>query len=379
MRRPIGRPRTCSSWRRSLAEHCSSSSARTLPSRSGSGGCAGTERWRTTKQADRRPRGGATSFKVEDRRHWARPLKDEDEQEEENTDRPEAEQPARRHAPRSLPLPGGPGRGQAARVHRRLQAVPGRGRRVPGTSDARPRPQGGSEVRVGSCASCSTVDDLELALAHVASVPEAEPLARGVSLAVQRFLQILERHGVVRISPTASRSTPPRRRRSAWMPWTIRHSTGWSRRRCGRATGWAISWCDRRRWRSGALPGERGGQAPPLPPLHPSLHPPPPLLGVVSGAVTAWGSAHNPQVLAGVPRAWTPPILATVVLGSLCAALLNAASNAINQYYDLENDRLNKPERPLVTGAISLRRDGGSRSPSTWRRWSPPGSSCPGR
>ena len=80
-----------------------------------------------------------------------------------------------------------------------------------------------------------------------------------------------------------------------------------------------------------------------------------PLLGVVSGAVTAWGSAHNPQVLAGVPRAWTPPILATVVLGSLCAALLNAASNAINQYYDLENDRLNKPERPLVTGAISLR------------------------
>ena len=42
------------------------------------------------------------------------------------------------------------------------------------------------------------------------------------------------------------------------------------------------------------------------------------------------------------------------MLGSLCAALLNAASNAINQYYDLENDRLNKPERPLVTGAISL-------------------------
>jgi len=81
----------------------------------------------------------------------------------------------------------------------------------------------------------------------------------------------------------------------------------------------------------------------------------PPLLGVVSGAVTAWGSAHNPQVVAGAARAWTPAIVATVVLGSLCAALLNAASNAINQYYDLENDRLNKPERPLVTGAISLR------------------------
>jgi 4-hydroxybenzoate polyprenyltransferase len=81
----------------------------------------------------------------------------------------------------------------------------------------------------------------------------------------------------------------------------------------------------------------------------------PPLLGVVSGAITAWGSAHNPQVLAGEPRAWTSAIVATVLLGSLCAALLNAASNAINQYYDLENDRLNKPDRPLVTGAISLR------------------------
>ena len=81
----------------------------------------------------------------------------------------------------------------------------------------------------------------------------------------------------------------------------------------------------------------------------------PPLLGVVSGAITAWGSAHNPQVLAGAPRAWTAGIVGTVLLGSLCAALLNAASNAINQYYDLENDRLNKPERPLVTGAISMR------------------------
>ena len=28
----------------------------------------------------------------------------------------------------------------------------------------------------------------------------------------------------------------------------------------------------------------------------------PPLLGVVSGAVTAWGSATNPHVLAGEPR-----------------------------------------------------------------------------
>lgn len=80
----------------------------------------------------------------------------------------------------------------------------------------------------------------------------------------------------------------------------------------------------------------------------------PPLLGVVSGAVTAWGSASNPHVLAGEPRRWTASILATIVLGSACAALLNAASNVVNQYYDLENDRINKPHRPLVTGAVSM-------------------------
>jgi len=81
----------------------------------------------------------------------------------------------------------------------------------------------------------------------------------------------------------------------------------------------------------------------------------PPLLGVISGAITAWGSAANPHVLAGEPRQVTWSIVWTVALGSLCAGLLNAASNVINQYYDIENDRINKPHRPLVTGTISMR------------------------
>ena len=34
---------------------------------------------------------------------------------------------------------------------------------------------------------------------------------------------------------------------------------------------------------------------------------------------------------------------------------MNAASNAINQITDLEIDRVNKPGRPLVTGALTLR------------------------
>ena len=76
----------------------------------------------------------------------------------------------------------------------------------------------------------------------------------------------------------------------------------------------------------------------------------PPLLGVVSGAVTAFGSAHNPDPA----RKFSWSVLGTIALGSLCAAMLNAASNGINQVYDLEIDRKNKPERPLVTGTLSL-------------------------
>jgi 4-hydroxybenzoate polyprenyltransferase len=77
----------------------------------------------------------------------------------------------------------------------------------------------------------------------------------------------------------------------------------------------------------------------------------PPLFGIISGAVCAFGSAHNPDPA----RAVTLPVIMTVILGSLCASFLNAASNAINQIYDLEIDRINKPNRPLVTGDLSIR------------------------
>jgi 4-hydroxybenzoate polyprenyltransferase len=37
------------------------------------------------------------------------------------------------------------------------------------------------------------------------------------------------------------------------------------------------------------------------------------------------------------------------------AAVLNSASNAINQIYDLDIDRVNKPKRPLPSGALTMR------------------------
>ena len=77
----------------------------------------------------------------------------------------------------------------------------------------------------------------------------------------------------------------------------------------------------------------------------------PPLLGIISGAVCAWGSAHNPDP----SRALSASVVLTIVLGSACAALLNAANNTLNQIYDLEIDRINKPKRPLPAGDLTLR------------------------
>lgn len=73
-----------------------------------------------------------------------------------------------------------------------------------------------------------------------------------------------------------------------------------------------------------------------------------PILGVVSGALTAWGSRHNVR-----GPGFDLETLLLIVVASLAAGLLNAASNGINQIYDLEIDKINKPERPLASGAIS--------------------------
>ncbi|MGH9399510.1 MAG: UbiA family prenyltransferase, partial [Thermoanaerobaculia bacterium] len=76
----------------------------------------------------------------------------------------------------------------------------------------------------------------------------------------------------------------------------------------------------------------------------------PPLLGIVSGAVCAFGSAHNPDPA----RRVTWAVLLTIAVGSLCASAMNAASNIVNQIADLEIDRRNKPDRPLPTGEIAI-------------------------
>ncbi len=83
----------------------------------------------------------------------------------------------------------------------------------------------------------------------------------------------------------------------------------------------------------------------------------PPLLGIVSGAVTALGaSAWHGQMsffeFFTVPGNWI--YLYYLALGAAMAAVLNAASNVLNQITDLENDRINKPERMLPSGRITV-------------------------
>jgi 4-hydroxybenzoate polyprenyltransferase len=72
-----------------------------------------------------------------------------------------------------------------------------------------------------------------------------------------------------------------------------------------------------------------------------------PALGFASGAATAAGA---------YPReSWGPALILYPLIGLTMAAVLNAASNALNQIYDLEIDRVNKPKRPLPSARLSMR------------------------
>jgi 4-hydroxybenzoate polyprenyltransferase len=72
-----------------------------------------------------------------------------------------------------------------------------------------------------------------------------------------------------------------------------------------------------------------------------------PALGFASGAATAAGA---------FPReTWRADLIVYPLIGLTMAAVLNAASNALNQIYDLEIDAVNKPKRPLPSGRLSRR------------------------
>ena len=67
------------------------------------------------------------------------------------------------------------------------------------------------------------------------------------------------------------------------------------------------------------------------------------MVGIFSGSLIGYGTSHVQF-----------PIL-HVTLAVLAAGVLNAASNGLNQICDLENDRINKPHRPIPSGRLRLR------------------------
>jgi len=71
-----------------------------------------------------------------------------------------------------------------------------------------------------------------------------------------------------------------------------------------------------------------------------------PALGFASGAASASGAFP--------PETWRWELVALPAVGSLMAAVLNAGNNALNQIYDLEIDRVNKPKRPLPSGRVTV-------------------------
>ena len=71
-----------------------------------------------------------------------------------------------------------------------------------------------------------------------------------------------------------------------------------------------------------------------------------PALGFLSGALTALGASPR--------EPWSPALLAAPFIGAAMAALLNAGNNALNQIYDLDIDRVNKPKRPLPSGRLTI-------------------------
>ncbi|MBI3818072.1 MAG: UbiA prenyltransferase family protein [Planctomycetes bacterium] len=78
----------------------------------------------------------------------------------------------------------------------------------------------------------------------------------------------------------------------------------------------------------------------------------PPLLGMLSGAFSAVGAVASHRHMTRMDllnEVW--PFL---LIGSLMAAALNAASNVLNQWTDLENDSINKPTRPLPAGQVTV-------------------------
>ncbi len=140
-------------------------------------------------------------LKVEDKRHWARKDKDDDDEEPE--------------VPDTRPTIIGEYRQRAEKAEEKLQEYIGAFKEEKKSQEEfRERLQKDIdrkvELKFGGLVAelLEGLDDLDLALSHVADVPEAKELARGVELIRNRFLTTLEKHGVARFDPSGQPFDP---------------------------------------------------------------------------------------------------------------------------------------------------------------------------
>jgi len=152
------------------------------------------------KEQEKDPAADQEPVRVEDKRHWARGEPAGDEAEEPSSKHPTIVDQLRKRADdaekKLLEYISAFKQSQADqdRFRERLQADVDR--KV--------------ELRFGTLVTdvLESMDDLDLALAHVEGVQAAAPLAKGVALARDRFLSALERNGVERLDPEGEEFDP---------------------------------------------------------------------------------------------------------------------------------------------------------------------------
>jgi len=140
-------------------------------------------------------------IKVEDRRHWAQEDQEEDDSEPE--------------VPDTRPTIIDEYRQRAEQAETQLQEYIAAFKKVKNEQEQfRSRLQNDIdrkvELQFGGVVEelLEGVDELDLALSHVADVPEARELATGVELVRDRFLATLVKHGVERIDPAGEPFDP---------------------------------------------------------------------------------------------------------------------------------------------------------------------------
>jgi 4-hydroxybenzoate polyprenyltransferase len=81
-----------------------------------------------------------------------------------------------------------------------------------------------------------------------------------------------------------------------------------------------------------------------------------PFLGGIAGALMALakaGSLTTPYIASDFPYfRWDFPVL-ELLWGAITLVIVNAASNTLNQVYDYDIDKINKPYRPLPRGIVT--------------------------